>query len=200
MAAVSGKARTRFSGAERKQQMIDAADRIVNRDRTADLSMREVADMAGASRALAYAYFPDRIALLNALLQRQVDQLTESGIGDAAGQAGLVARSCAVAGLYLRHVVEHGEALGLVMREAVVARQLDGAVARLRGRVYRALARQARHDLHMPAVEAMALVQLLAVIPEEAARHVRKGVLTLEEGLALSNRMMSAALAAQVPR
>lgn len=198
-AAKSG-ARARRSATDRRQQMIDAANLIVNRDRSPDLSLREVADMVGASRALVYAYFPDRVRLLDAVLQQHVDRLLADGIVQAAGRGTLVQRACAVSRLYLRHVAQYGAALELVVRDEPLARQLEGAASRLRGRLYRVLARAVRLDLHMPAHEAVALVQLLAVIPEEAGKHVRMQVLTVREAEALNDRLMGAAIAAQVPR
>ena len=194
MAGAKEKGRTRLSAAERKRQMVDAADHIVNRDRSADLSMREVADRAGASRALAYAYFPDRIGLLDALLEGQVDLLVDAGIVEAAARGSVTERACAVAAIYLRHVAAHGEALALVLRDAAVARQLNG------GRVYRALGRSVREALKMSGAEAMALIHMLVVIPEEAARQVRMGILTIAQAQALSDRLMAAAIAAQAPR
>ena len=200
MAGAKGKGRTRLSALERKRQMVDAADHIVNRDRSADLSMREVADRAGASRALAYAYFPDRIGLLDALLEGQVDLLVDAGIMEAAARGSVTERACAVAAIYLRHVAVHGEALALVLRDAAVARQLNGAASRLRGRVYRALGRSVREALKMSGAEAMALIHMLVVIPEEAARQMRMGILTVAQAQALSDRLMAAAIAAQAPR
>ena len=187
MAGAKEKGRTRLSAVERKRQMVDAADHIVNRDRSADLSMREVADRAGASRALAYAYFPDRIGLLDALLEGQVDLLVDAGIVEAAARGSVTERACAVAAIYLRHVAAHGEALALVLRDAAVARQLNGAASRLRGRVYRALGRSVREALKMSGAEAMALIHMLVVIPEEAARQMRMGILTVAQAQALSD-------------
>jgi len=200
MAGESKQGRTRRSAAERKRQMIEAADAIINRDRSADVSMREIADTAGISRALAYAYYPDRYRLLDALLQEHVDQLTAAGIIEAAQSGRLVERACAVARIYLQHVAAHGTALDVVVRDEPLARQLEGAASRLRARVYQALARTVRAELHMSAQEALALVQLLAVVPEEAARQVRSQVLPLDEALALNDRLLTAALMTQMPR
>ena len=52
----------------------------------------------------------------------------------------------------------------------------------------------------MPGAEAMALIHMLVVIPEEAARQVRMGILTIAQAQALSDRLMAAAIAAQAPR
>lgn len=200
MAGETTTGRTRRSAAERKRQMIEAADAMINRDRSADVSMREIADSAGISRALAYAYFPDRYRLLDALLCEHVTRLQDAGIVDAASQGDVVARACAVARIYLRHVSAHGAALEVVIRDEPLARQLDGAVSRLRARIYRPLIRAVRAELRMSAKEAFALVQLLAVVPEEAGKHVRARVLSLEQGLGLNDRLMTAALLAQAPR
>lgn len=200
MAGETKQVRTRRSAAERKRQMIEAADAIINRDRSADVSMREIADRAGISRALTYAYFPDRFRLLDALLQEHVDRLQAAGILGAANEGGLVARACAVAQIYLRHVAAHGATLEVVIRDEPLARQLNGVVSRLRARIYRALGRAVRAELRMSAKEALALVQLLAVIPEEAAKQVRSDVLLLEEALALNDRLLTAALMTQMPR
>lgn len=192
--------RTRRSATDRRQQMVEAADLIVNRDRSADLSMREVADKVGASRALVYAYFPDRLRLLDAVLQQHVDELLAAGIVEAASEGDLEARAIAVSRLYLRHVARHGTTLEVVMRDEPLVAQLEGAASRLRSRLYIALSRAARVELNMPAHEAVALVQLLAVIPEEAAKHVRSRVLTLTQAEALNDRLMRAAISAQMPR
>ncbi|WP_300398218.1 hypothetical protein, partial [uncultured Sphingobium sp.] len=68
------------------------------------------------------------------------------------------------------------------------------------GRVYRALGRSVREALKMSGAEAMALIHMLVVIPEEAARQVRMGILTIAQAQALSDRLMAAAIAAQAPR
>lgn len=200
MTRATKEGRTRRSATDRRQQMIDAADEIINRDRSADLSLREVSVMVGASRALVYAYFPDRFRLLDALLQQHVDQLLSAGILSALSSGGLVEKALAVSRIYLSHAARRGAALEIVMRDEPLVRQLDGAASRLRARVYVALARAARLELRMPVHETVALIQLLAVIPEEAARHVRSSVLTLAEATALNDRLMKAAIAAQVPR
>lgn len=200
MAGETKQGRTRRSATERKRQMIEAADAIINRDWSADASMREIADKAGISRALAYAYYPDRYRLLDALLQEHVDSLLTAGIVEAANTGGLVERACAVSRLYLRHVALHGTALGVVIRDEPLVRQLEGVASRLRARIYQPLVRTARAELHMSAKEALALVQLLAAVPEEAAKQVRSQVLPLDEALSLSDRLLTAALMTQMPR
>lgn len=199
MAGASNDIRPRQNAAERARQLVDAADIIVDRDRSADFSMAEIAGVAGVSRALVYAYFQDRYRLLDALMLRHVQWLVASGILEAASKGGLEERACSVSGLYLRHIASHGAAIDIVMRDDQLACQLDGVASRLRRRVFLALARAAVTTLRMTPPEALAFVQLLVVVPEEAARQVRSSVLSLGEAQALNNRMIVAAIAAQVP-
>ena len=67
--------RRRLSPAERTAELIDAAERLVLDDGPAALSLERVAEDAGCSRNLAYTYFPNQAALLEAMRARQRDRL-----------------------------------------------------------------------------------------------------------------------------
>lgn len=185
---------------ERAAQMIDAAHTIIERERSTELSLRDVADAVGASRALAYAYFADRYRLIEAVLDRQADVLREAGIEEAAADGPFAERAGRVAAIYLDHVAQHGSVLEIVMREPEVMRELQTEASAIRSRLYRRLTRTARRDLHMPAPDALALVQLLAVIPEEAGKQWRAGHLDRAEAHRLCERLLAAGIQAQVPR
>ena len=185
---------------ERAAQMIDAAHAIIEGERSTELSLRDVADAVGASRALAYAYFADRYRLIEAVLDRQADMLRGAGIEDAAAHGPFAERAGRAAAIYLDHVAQHGSVLEIVMREPEVMRELNSEASTVRSRLYRQLARAARRDLQMPAPDALALVQLLAVIPEEAGKQLRAGHLDRSEAQRLCKRLLAAGIEAQVPR
>ena len=105
-----------------------------------------------------------------------------------------------MAAIYLDHVAQHGSVLEIVMREPEVMRELQTEASAIRSRIYRRLTRAARRDLHMPAPDALALVQLLAVIPEEAGKQWRAGHLDRAEAHRLCERLLAAGIQAQVPR
>jgi AcrR family transcriptional regulator len=191
--------RTRKRASDRASEILDIVEARLNADRSATVSMKDIGDAAGASRALVYAYFPDQFRLLDAVLNRHVVKLTEDGLLEAAGFGALIPRAQATAKLYLRHVTKAGFALEIVLREPAVARQLNGEATGFRARLYRRLARQARNELRMPASEALALVQLLAVIPEEAGKMVTTGALTMDEALALCDRLIQSSVDALRP-
>jgi AcrR family transcriptional regulator len=190
MATAATDKRTRKRASDRITEILDIVDARLNADRSAAVSMKDIGDAVGASRALVYAYFPDQFQLLDAILERHVATLSESGIVAIVGDGTLIERATGAASFYLRHIVENGATLEIVLREAPIARQLNGEATRFRGRIYRRLANIIRIEMKMGAHEALALVQLLAVIPEEAGRMVVSGVLTIEEALELSNRLI----------
>ena len=179
--------------------MLDAADTIVQRDRAADLPIAEVGEMAGSSRALVYTYLPDRYRLLDALLDRHADLLEQAGLDQACRSGQFAQRAQAAALVYMRHTVDHGETIELVLREDAVVRELHSRLRQARQRAYRCLARAARRDLSMRAREALALVLVLEAMPVEAARKVRDGSLSLAEAEALLQRLMAAAIGSQAP-
>lgn len=190
----------RRSTVERRMDMIAAADRLLQRDTTADIAMGEVGRDAGASRALVYAYFGDRTLLLEAVCEAHVERLRAAGIVEAAGRGDFAERAAAVARIYLRHLFAHGAALEIILRDQPLARALPGAARRLRDALMRRLVRAARRDLRMTTAEAMALVQLLSVMPSEAARHARRTIVDIATAEAICDRLLAAAIRAQIPR
>ncbi|MGO9560347.1 MAG: TetR/AcrR family transcriptional regulator [Acidimicrobiales bacterium] len=74
---VAAVARTvgRLSKAQRREQLLDAAEAIVVRTRAATVTMEAVAAEAGVSKALPYAHFTNAEALLLALYGREIRRL-----------------------------------------------------------------------------------------------------------------------------
>lgn len=64
-------ARTRLSGAERQEQLLEAAADLVRRDGPEALTMEGLAAASGVTKALPYRYFANRDAVLLALYRRQ---------------------------------------------------------------------------------------------------------------------------------
>ncbi len=180
--------------------MIDIADRQINDQRAAALSMQAIGDEAGVSRALVYAYFPDQYRLIDAVLARHTGALAAAGLERAVAHGPLTDRVIAAARIYLHHAAAHGATLEYVLREPGVVRYLDGAAAAFRTRLLRQLAGALRRDLRLSAHEALVFAQLLEVIPSEAARLVRDGQMALEEAEEINERLIRSSLAALKPR
>jgi AcrR family transcriptional regulator len=65
----------RLSKAQRREQLLDAAEAIVVRTRSAAVTMEAVAAEAGVSKALPYAHFTNAETLLLALYGREITRL-----------------------------------------------------------------------------------------------------------------------------
>lgn len=191
--------RARKSADDRIVDLCRVADDVICRTRSAELSLQEVANELGISRALVYAYFPDRFRLLDAVLERHIAWLDAAGLARAARHGPLVERAVACALILLDHAVTRGQTVDLVLREADVARQLDGSVQRYLQSVLRQLGRCAMIELRMGANEALALIELLSVIPLESARRVASAGVALETARSVTERLIRDLIEAQVP-
>jgi AcrR family transcriptional regulator len=191
--------RTRKRADDRIADLLAVADGVVQKSRSADLSLQEVADSIGISRALVYAYFADRYRLLDAVLARHVNWLEASGLSHASQSGNLVDRAVACGEIVLQHVVTRGPTLELILRERDVARQLDrGAELYLR-KIVRCLAMQAAVELRMGVQEAFAFIELLSAIPQEAGRRVLQDGVDIAIAQSVSERLIRASIEAQVP-
>ena len=66
----------RLSKADRREQLLDAAEDVVVTGRVASVTMEAVAARAGVSKALPYAHFANADAVLLALYEREMARLT----------------------------------------------------------------------------------------------------------------------------
>ena len=66
---------TRLQVDERRRQLIDAGSRAFGQHAYEDLSMREIAETAGVSKALLYHYFPSKIDLFKAAVEEKAQEI-----------------------------------------------------------------------------------------------------------------------------
>jgi AcrR family transcriptional regulator len=106
--------RRRLAPSVRREQILDAAERVFADRDPSEVTLEEVADEAGVSRALVYNYFGDKRGLVAAVYFRTYDRLdTElARTLDAAGSA--PDRLRAVVACYLRFASEHSGTWRLV--------------------------------------------------------------------------------------
>ncbi len=69
--------RRRMSPAERREQLLACARKLVEKNGFQALSLNDVAKAAGVARALAYHYFPNRRELIDALLMLEYQTFQE---------------------------------------------------------------------------------------------------------------------------
>lgn len=189
----------RLPAEARRRQIVEAAARLIPDQGYLPLPPERLAQAVGVSKALIYGYFPDQHDLFNAVLAREFAALEASGLDAASQGGGLEAAALACAELYFRHVCDHGPVVHVVLRDLYMAGRLDPAIAAVRDRVARRLARRVRHECGLPPREAVAAITLVTTIPEDAGRLVWQGDLSPQSGLELCHRLTGAALGALRP-
>ncbi|MEU3895636.1 TetR/AcrR family transcriptional regulator [Streptomyces sp. NPDC045251] len=106
--------RRRMGVEERRQQLIGVALELFSRRSPDEVSIDEIASAAGISRPLVYHYFPGKLSLYEAALQRAADDLAARFVEPAEGPLG--ARLLRVMGRYFDFVDEHGPGFSALMR------------------------------------------------------------------------------------
>jgi AcrR family transcriptional regulator len=99
---------------ERRRQLIGVALELFSRRSPDEVSIDEIASAAGISRPLVYHYFPGKLSLYEAALQRASDDLAARFVEPRQGPLG--ARLLRVMGRYFDFVDEHGPGFSALMR------------------------------------------------------------------------------------
>ncbi|MEV7211182.1 MULTISPECIES: TetR/AcrR family transcriptional regulator [unclassified Streptomyces] len=106
--------RRRMGVEERRRQLIGVALELFSRRSPDEVSIDEIASAAGISRPLVYHYFPGKLSLYEAALQRASDDLAARFMEPHQGPLG--ARLLRVMGRYFDFVDEHGPGFSALMR------------------------------------------------------------------------------------
>jgi AcrR family transcriptional regulator len=108
----SERKRTRLSAADRREQLLDVAAAILLDSGFLALSMESVAQRAGVSKGLGYAYFENADALALALYDREVGELYRRVEAAVSAAPDFEARIRAGVRSYLEVVAERGALIG----------------------------------------------------------------------------------------
>jgi AcrR family transcriptional regulator len=99
---------------ERRQQLIGVALELFSRRSPDEVSIDEIASAAGISRPLVYHYFPGKLSLYEAALQRAADDLAGRFVESREGPLG--ARLLRVMRRFFDFVDDHGPGFAALMR------------------------------------------------------------------------------------
>ncbi|MHB8341360.1 MAG: TetR family transcriptional regulator [Mycobacteriales bacterium] len=102
----------------RREQLLDAADRVVQRDGP-DASMTAIAAEAGITKPILYRWFGDKQGLYAALAERHVGHLLDLLLAELRGPADRRARTRSLVGTYLRYVETTPQVYRFLMYRAV---------------------------------------------------------------------------------
>ncbi|MFJ9628401.1 TetR/AcrR family transcriptional regulator [Streptomyces sp. NPDC091280] len=106
--------RRRMGVEERRQQLIGVALDLFSNRSPDEVSIDEIAAAAGISRPLVYHYFPGKLSLYEAALQRASDDLADRFV--IAEEGSLGGRLLRVMGRFFDFVDDHGPGFAALMR------------------------------------------------------------------------------------
>ncbi|HTE40843.1 MAG TPA: TetR/AcrR family transcriptional regulator [Steroidobacteraceae bacterium] len=162
--------RQRLSPAVRKAQIVDAAARLIVAQGFLPLPIEKLANAAGSSKALIYTYFPDQDLLFNTLLERELTGLLAAGLDTASKVKDLEQAAVLCSQLYFEHVARYGPLLNVLLSDRYMVGRIDRNVLRARNEVLQRLAQLAQASLPLDKREALAALEMITAIPEEAGR------------------------------
>jgi AcrR family transcriptional regulator len=139
--------------AERREQLLEAADRAIQREGTG-VSMAAIAVEAGITKPILYRHFGDKGGLYRALAERHTEHLLGSVRSALASNDSPRTRTLAAVDAYLALIEERPEVYRfLIDRAAAEEPSVAGQVAFFQRRLAEELAATIRTDLGMSEVE-----------------------------------------------
>lgn len=136
-----GRGRRRLSVQRRRDELIEVALELYSRSPGHQVSIEDVADAAGASRALVYHYFGGKRGLQLAAFAAAADQFA-AALAPPAGRPGEPRHQLAgLVGRYLDYVRDHAAGFAALQRSAATHRndELGGHVHRVRQALFESL-------------------------------------------------------------
>ena len=161
----------KLSAGERADEIVDAVEELIVRDRTLAIGMNQVAEEISTSRALIYVYFDSVPTIIDDVCLRHLQALAARLRGAAHAEV-VGERAAALCVAYLDYLAEQGPALQYILRDPERHGPLEKSRPLLR-RLIRSVVGEARARLHMEWREAYVLVELLLAVPDTLARQLR---------------------------
>jgi AcrR family transcriptional regulator len=127
---VAEPAYTRLRVDERRRQLIDAGSALFARSAFEEISMRQIAEAAGVSKALLYHYFPNKIELFKAAAQEYAGELQR--IIEPSDEGTPIERLSESLDGYLAWIERNAETWAKLMQSAAALPEARDAVAGFR--------------------------------------------------------------------
>lgn len=191
--------RRRLTPEARRAQLVESAAQLALEQGYLPAPLERIGLAACASKALVYAYFPTQHDLFNAVLGRQFERLAEAGIESASREADLETAAVRSALIYFEHVAQTGTLIHIILRDRYMVGHVDAANRAFRDRIARRFARAARRVLLLKSKEAVAAINLILTIPEEAGRMAHAGEMRSDRARALCEQLVRSSLKALAP-
>ena len=169
------KTRTRMAPEERRGQILECAARLITSEGLDVLSMERVADEAGVSKALIYAYFESRKGLLAHLLEADLNRIQAEQARAAQGAQTFPELVKATTHIALTEIERRGPLLRRLLNEP----SLTGAVGLVRMRGHDAnakyLARRIQREFDITYGQALKLTEIGLGLTIAAGELIQRG-------------------------
>ena len=162
------KQRKRLNPQLRREQIMDAAAKLIVKQGYLPLSIEALAHAANASKALVYTYFATQYDLFNRLLEREIAGLAGAGVETAARLSDLEPAAILCGMLYFDYVAQRGPLLHILMTDLYLAEHIEPEATRVGRAILRRLVRLARKTLNLSEKQILAAIEMIAAVPEEA--------------------------------
>lgn len=172
--------RTRLSPEARREQILDETARIILTEGLYAVAMERIARDIGISKGLVYNYFPTRDALLTALLNREQAELRDRGMASALEAESFVELIRQTTRLYLEQTRDRGALIAALLADPSVAALMEAENRAERERTVRYFVRATRREYGLPLPIAIAAIEMVSAITDQAGRLVAEGQLDVE--------------------
>ena len=185
---------TRLGVDKRRQQLLDAGTALFAEHAFEEISMREIAEAAGVSKALLYHYFPSKVELFSAAVEEKTLEL-ERLLDDRADGPAIDALSATLE-RYLRWIEQNAHWWTKLMQSAATLPQARDTVELFRSRTLERVLAEVSDAATPPAALRTALRGWLGYIDAAILDWIEHRDLTIEQLSALIIAAFGAALLA----
>lgn len=187
--------RTRLAPQARREQILDEAARLILERGISAVSMERLAQLVGISKGLVYNYFATRDALLAALLHREQTELRDRGMTSALEAQSYEDLIRQTTRLYLQQTKERGAMIAALLSDPSVAALMEADSRLDRERTFRYFIRATRREYGLPLDLAIAAVEMLSKITDQAGRLVAQGVIDVGPATEMCVELITGGLA-----
>jgi TetR/AcrR family transcriptional regulator, fatty acid biosynthesis regulator len=191
--------RTRLAPQARREQILDEAARLILEKGISAVSMERLAQLVGISKGLVYNYFATRDALLAALLHREQTELRDRGMTSALEAQSYEDLIRQTTRLYLEQTKHRGAMIAALLSDPSVAALMEADSRLDRERTFRYFVRATRREYGLPLDLAIAAVEMLSKITDEAGRLVAQGVIDVGPATEMCVELINGGLARLSP-
>lgn len=191
--------RTRLAPQARREQILDEAARLILDKGISAVSMERLAQLVGISKGLVYNYFATRDALLAALLHREQTELRDRGMTSALEAQSYEDLIRQTTRLYLEQTKHRGAMIAALLSDPSVAALMEADSRLDRERTFRYFVRATRREYGLPLDLAIAAVEMLSKITDEAGRLVAQGVIDVGPATEMCVELINGGLARLSP-